>query len=168
MMFVTACLVALLCATSALDFNPKNGGRALLTQRELLSRGKKGGKRGKNKCSEYLDDCDSSEDCCGCLECHYGWCLQPCVQKGHYCDEFNYCCEGLYCYAWECTDRVPCYPVHYECEKDRDCCEGLECTHGYCYLPCKGENEFCDDYWHYCCDGYECKDYCCQKEKRRG
>lgn len=124
--------------------------------------------RNNDRCSDYGYECRKDSDCCGCLECHYDYCGQPCVRKGHYCDLYTYCCEGYYCYGYECVERLPCYPVHYECKRDSDCCKGLHCYDGYCYMPCVKEGDYCDDYYYYCCDGLKCnKDYCCEKKDRR-
>ena len=66
------------------------------TARALLS-GRRGSK--KDRCYDYGYECHKDDDCCGCLECHYGYCGQPCVRKGGYCDYYSYCCEVRGCFV---------------------------------------------------------------------
>lgn len=152
-----------LLATLALFLAGSASAGDVSTARALLS-GRRGSK--KDRCYDYGYECHKDDDCCGCLECHYGYCGQPCVRKGGYCDYYSYCCEGYYCYGFECVERLPCYPVHYHCDRDSDCCDGLKCYEGFCYPPCQREGDYCDDYYYYCCEGYKCKDYCCEKERK--
>ena len=81
-MFAVFATLALFLAASA-RVSEVSTARALLTN-----------KRGrKDRCYDYGYECHKDDDCCGCLECHYGYCSQPCVRKGGYCDIYNYCCE---------------------------------------------------------------------------